>query len=171
MKVAAGGRWYAVQTHANQEDKAAFNLRRQGFEVFLPKFSRVRRHARKVERVQRPLFSGYLFVAIDMARQRWRAIHSTFGVVRLVACGDRPIPVPSPVINELLDRQGADGCIPLDPCNSWKAGDTVRVVYGAFADRLGLFEGVTDSQRALILLDLLGGKVRAVVDVDVIAAA
>lgn len=171
MKTVAGVRWYAVQTKANKEDRAAFNLRRQDFDVFLPKYSRIRRHARKVECVQRPLFSGYLFVAVDVAQQRWRAIRSTFGVVRLVCSHDRPVPIPDPVINALLRRRTQDGCIRLDPHLSLKKGDTVRVVEGAFESCLGLFEGITANERAIILLDLLGRKVRAAIDTEAIAAA
>jgi transcriptional antiterminator RfaH len=40
-----------------------------------------------------------------------------------------------------------------------------------FASCLGLFEGVTDAQRVSILLDLLGRKVRVVLDLDFVAAA
>lgn len=171
MTTTEGSRWYVVQTRANQEDKAALNLRRQGFDVFLPKYSRTRRHARKVERVQRPLFSGYLFVVVDVARQRWRAIQSTFGVARLVCSGDEPIPVPDTVINGLLRRQGDDGCVRLEPHRFLKTGDTVRIVDGVFASHLGLFEGIADNERVLILLDFLGRKVRAVIDTQAIAAA
>jgi transcriptional antiterminator RfaH len=43
-------------------------------------------------------------------------------------------------------------------------GDTVRIVHGAFAETLGLVEGISDSDRVTILLDLLGRKVRVVLD-------
>ena len=46
--------WCAVQTHVCAEDKAAFHLRRQGYEVFLPKHLKRRRHARRVDWVPRP---------------------------------------------------------------------------------------------------------------------
>src|SRR3546814_54129 len=90
-------RWHAVQTKPVQEDKASMTLRRQGYGVYLPKYARLRRHARRVERVARPLFSGYLFVAVDAGRQGWRAINSTLGVARLVAAADAPVAVPEAV--------------------------------------------------------------------------
>ena len=104
-----GTRWFAVQTKPNQEDKAAFNLSRQGFGVYLPKYARTRRHARKVERVARPLFCGYLFVSLDTARQGWRSINSTLGVARLVSGGEAPSGVPETVIAALRARDGEDG--------------------------------------------------------------
>ena len=77
-------RWYVVQTHINSESKAAANLSRQGFFVYLPRYLKRRSHARKVDVAPRPLFPRYLFVAIDVASQRWRAIQSTLGVSHLI---------------------------------------------------------------------------------------
>src|ERR1700755_204170 len=96
-----GTNWYVVQTQANGEFRAAENLRRQGFEVYLPRYLKRRRHARRVETVAAPLFPSYLFVAIDMATQRWLSIQSTVGVARLVCDGDRPAAVPPHVIETL----------------------------------------------------------------------
>ena len=61
-----------------------------GFETYLPRYEKRRRHARRVETVAAPLFPRYLFVAIDLASQRWRSIHSTIGVSRLVCNGEDP---------------------------------------------------------------------------------
>ena len=44
--------------------------------------------------VASPLFPRYMFVAIDVAVQRWRSIQSTIGVARLVCNGDHPAEVP-----------------------------------------------------------------------------
>lgn len=51
------------------------------------------------------------------------------------------------------------------------AGDPIRVRAGAFCDYLGLFEGLSGDERVTILLDLLGRKVRVVLDLDIIDAA
>ena len=47
----------------------------------------------------------------------------------------------------------------------------MRVIDGALASCLGLFEGVADGDRVAVLLDLLGRKVRVVVDDLSIVAA
>ena len=62
--------------------------RRQGYETYLPRYLKRRRHARKVDFAAKPLFPRYMFVAIDMATQRWRSVQSTIGVSRLVTNGD-----------------------------------------------------------------------------------
>jgi transcriptional antiterminator RfaH len=45
------------------------------------------------------------------------------------------------------------------------------VLDGAFSSRLGLFEGMVERERIAILLDLLGRKVRVVLDADLVVAA
>ena len=67
-------RWCATRTHARAEDKAAFHLRRQGYTVFLPKYLKRRKHARRIDWVSAPLFPQYLFVAIDPEAGRWWSI-------------------------------------------------------------------------------------------------
>ncbi len=164
-------RWFVVQTQPNAENKAVAHLARQGFATYLPRYLKRRRHARKVEVVSAPLFPRYLFVGIDLAEQRWRSIFSTIGVSRLVCNGDMPTPIAEEVLESLKVREDASGFVRLDRRTSFRAGDQVRVLDGAFADCLGLYEGMRDSDRVSILLDLLGRKVRVTVDMESVAAA
>src|SRR5215471_5201307 len=106
-------RWYVVHTQPNYEGRAEVNLQRQGFATYMPRYQRTRRHARKTETVLRPLFPRYLFVALDLARDRWRSIQSTFGVSQLVVAGDEPLPVPHAVIDQIRAREGSDGIVRL----------------------------------------------------------
>lgn len=164
-------RWYVVQTNLNSEGKAAANLCRQGFIVYLPRYLKRRSHARKVEVVARPLFPRYLFVAIDVASQRWRAIQSTLGVSHLICRHDGPVAVEDSVVNALRAREDEAGYVQFVRRSSFSPGDQVRIVEGAFADTLALVEGASDHDRVAVLLDLLGRKVRVLVGADLIAAA
>ncbi len=136
--------WYVVQTHAHAEAKAASHLERQGYSTYLPRYLKRRRHARRVEIVPAPLFPRYLFVAIDVLTQRWRSIQSTIGVSQLVCRGDEPAMLPDAVIDELQGRHNAAGFVELDLRPRFAPGEKVRVVEGAFAACLGLFEGMAD---------------------------
>lgn len=155
--------WYAVHAHAHGENKAVAHLRRQGFETYLPRYLKRRRHARRIETVAAPVFPRYLFVSIDVATQRWRAIQSTVGVVGLVRNGEALAPVPPQVIAALKQREDERGFIQLSDKPRFSPGDQVRVVDGVFSDCHGMFEG-GDQDRVSILLDLLGRKVRLVID-------
>lgn len=162
--------WYVVQTQVNAEAKAARNLLRQGFEIYLPRYLKRRSHARKVDKVATPLFPRYLFVRIDMATQRWRSIQSTFGVSHLVTNGPDPAPIAQNVLGSLRAREDENGFIKMDRRPPFSLGEKVRVLAGAFTDNLGLFDGMGDHDRVAILLDLLGRKVRVSMDADMVAA-
>ncbi|KRR18508.1 transcription termination/antitermination protein NusG [Bradyrhizobium retamae] len=163
--------WYAVQTQVNAEAKAARNLVRQGFEIYLPRYLKRRSHARKVEKVAAPLFPRYLFVRIDLGTQRWRSVQSTFGVSRLVCNGPDPAPVSQEVLSTLKSREDESGYIKLDQLPKLALGQKVRVLAGVFAENLGLFDGLADRDRVAILLDLLGRKVRVSIEADMVVAA
>jgi transcriptional antiterminator RfaH len=164
-------RWYVVQTQPNAEVKVVAHLARQEFEPYLPRYLKRRRHARRIESVMAPLFPRYLFVRIDIATQRWRSIHSTFGVSRLVCNGEEPACVPDGVVAGLKTREGADGAVHLDASPRFKPGERVRIIDGVFSSCLGLYEGMTDRDRVAVLLDMLGRKVRVLVDDLSVSAA
>jgi transcriptional antiterminator RfaH len=155
--------WYVVQTQPHAETRAASHLSRQGFDVYLPRYRKRRRHARRIETVAAPLFPRYLFVAIAMASQRWRSIHSTVGVSRLVCNGDVPAVIARDVVEDLKRREQG-GFVLLETRPRFALGEKVRVLNGVFANHLALFDGMADSERVAVLLDMLGRKVRVLVD-------
>lgn len=162
--------WHVVHTHVHSEAKAAAHLARQGYLAYLPRYLKKRRHARRTETVAAPLFPRYLFVSFDPQACRWRSIHSTVGVAHLVCNGDEPATVPAKVIEQLKQREDAKGFICLER-RQFAPGARIEVVDGVFSSCFGLYEGMADSDRVRILLDLLGRKVRVVLDGDAIAAA
>ena len=164
-------RWYVVQTHAHSETRAEIQLQRQGYSIYLPRYLKRRRHARRIETVAAPLFPRYMFVAIDLMAQRWRSIQSTIGVAHLVCNGDEPATLSDSVISELRNREDERGFIQLDQRPRFVRGDKIRVMDGVFGACLGLFEGMADRERVAVLIDLLGRKVRVVMDGESVAAA
>lgn len=166
----SGTRWYVAQTQPNAEAKAVVHLERQGFSTYLPCYLKRRRHARRVDHVKAPLFPRYVFIEIDMGVQRWRSIYSTVGVAQLIGNADAPIAVPIEVVATLKAREDDSGLIKLDQRPNFRIGDTIRVMDGVFSDCLGLYDGMPDRDRVAILLDLLGRKVRVVVDADSVTA-
>jgi transcriptional antiterminator RfaH len=166
----ADAQWFVAQTHPRAEAKAAAQLMRQGFHVYLPRFSKRRRHARRVDIVGAPLFPRYLFVSVDLATQRWLSIRSTVGVARLICNGDAPAVVQNCIVDDLKQHEDEHGFIKLQK-RPFRIGEELRVVEGAFTGTLGLYEGMSDAERITILLDLLGRKVRVSLDIESVAVA
>lgn len=156
--------WYVVYTHPRSELLAQAHLERQGFTGYCPRIGATRRHARRTERVSVPLFPRYLFVNLDREGCRWLAVRSTIGVHSLVSRGAEPLPLPSHIMDQIRSREDDDGLIRLNDSGDvrcWAAGTPVRIEGGAFADCTGLFQHMSDQDRVVVLLDLLGRRVKA----------
>ncbi len=163
-------RWYVAQTLMRAEDRAEFHLRNQAYNVFLPRHRKQRKHARRIESVLRPLFPGYLFVELDLTQQQWRPINGTIGVLGLICSGYSPLPAPQGIVEQMIARSDNAGAIQIQS-SQFEKGQRVHIESGAFADCEGLFEELLDEKRVILLLDLLGRKVRTIVPTEALAAA
>jgi len=150
-------RWYVAATRPRKECIAEINLSQQSFRTFNPFILRSRKIGRRVEQVRAPAFPGYIFVAIDLKRDRWRSINGTLGVRHLLL-GDRqlPVPMPVPAMDYLFSR--CDGAHFVDSCGELVSGAAVRIMNGPFAGRLASLDTADDQGRIRVLLDILGSK-------------
>jgi transcriptional antiterminator RfaH len=163
--------WYVVRTQANAEPRAAENLLRQGYEVYLPLGRRWRLHARRREVVSRPLFPRYLFVAFDKERARWRAIFSTIGVSTLICQGEMPIQVPDGIVEEIQASERNGQFDDAGMVARLKPGDPVLITCGPFSDLTGQLQSLVAGDRVRVLLQLLGRQVPTVLDLQQVAPA
>ena len=155
-------RWYAVQTHQHSESLAERHLLSQNFRTYLPKRKRTVRHARRIRTVCGAYFDCYLFVSLDIQKQRWLAINSTVGVRRLLMSDSAPIPVPNGVVESLLLSTDEEGI--LHPENLLQSGQKVRVAHGLFVDQLGTLDYVGPAGAVRVLLDIMNRSVPVYID-------
>lgn len=144
---------------------AAQHLLRQGFRPFLPTTWRTIRHARQIRNERTAFFPGYLFVAMDLDRDRWRSIDGTIGVVRLVKADGRPNSAPSGLVEALIEATGEDGVLDLSG-GALREGDAVRIIRGPFADQLAIVQQMRTEDRVRVLLSMMNQRV----PVDVVRA-
>ena len=152
--------WYLVYAKPRQEKGAVENLLRQKYEVYFPQIqvSRNRHGVRKL--TVEPLFPRYLFIHLDSESDNWAPIRSTLGVTSLVRFGAEPARVPNELVDYLKSRQNAEGL------HEWaqpalKVGGRARVVGGPLAGYEGILIAKSSRERVVILMDLVGGQVRA----------
>jgi transcriptional antiterminator RfaH len=148
--------WFVAHTHPMKEQIAEQHLREQGFDVYLPCFKKMRRHARKAEEVLAPLFPRYLFVAMELKTARWRCINSTRGVSYLLQNDGLPAEVPEQIIETLKEKETAEGLVSVNSLIALVKGDKVRILKGVFKDHLATFETMDAKQRVQLLLTFLG---------------
>lgn len=154
--------WFVAYTQALRENIAEFQLRRQGFSVYLPRYRAERRHARRTDTVLRPLFPRYLFVAPSDSSPPISVANSSIGVVGLVSSvkGRGFATVSQNVVAALWQREDSDGFVRIDRDEAMVAGEAVLVTQGPMADMTGIFESRDDRSRVVVLLEMLGRAVR-----------
>jgi transcription elongation factor/antiterminator RfaH len=158
VETASGGeRWYVVYTQPHREFRAQIQLAEQGFRVFLPRYCKTVRHARRLMSVASPFFPRYLFVALDLGRDHWRSVNGTFGVTSLVMADKFPRPVPHGIVESLIEVSNPQGHVELG--ENLKVGERVRLLSGPFANLVGELARADSAGRVRVLVQLLGGMV------------
>ncbi len=151
-----GERGFVVHSLPCRESGAMFHLENQGFRTFLPRLLKTRRHARKLENVLAPFFPRYLFVVLNLGRDRWRSVNGTFGVARLVMEGERPKPVPRGVVETLIEACDDLDVVSFDASGRSWVGGRVQVLAGPFSDQFGVIKRLDDKGRVDVLLEIMG---------------
>jgi transcriptional antiterminator RfaH len=162
-------RWFLAHTLPKCEWKAELHLGAQGFRTYLPQIQKTIRHARQLRAVQTPLFPRYLFVILDLERDRWLSVRSTIGVSRLFGSHDgRPVPVPVGVVEALIERS-AGNLMRLD--SGLVKGQHVRILRGPFAEFVGTLERLDPTGRVQVLLEMMGTAVPVTIHRSALAPA
>jgi len=145
----------------------------QGFTVYLPLEMRLRKHARRQDKVARAYFSGYLFLGLSPDERQWTRIRSTREAIEPVHFGAFYPPVPEQVIAALKGLEGDDGyiCAGDDALVSFKSGDRVVVSDGQFSGVEGVFVCKNGQERAMVLLGMLQRQVKAEVSLASLSSA
>lgn len=148
--------WYAIHTKPRSEEIAEENLVRQGFETYLPRCVVSRRNRGKwVDRIE-PLFPRYLFIRLDLERDNVAPIRSTRGVVGLVRFSNTPAPVPEGLVEKLKASANPETGLHALNAGGLEKGDKVRISEGPLSELDAVFLAWKGSDRALVLLSLLG---------------
>lgn len=101
--------WFVGLTKDQQELKAAADLRAQGYAVYLPKLYTRRQEGRKIEARADLRFTGYIFIAFDLALDEHGPISNTRGMdspdgddgSALICSGGIPVALPAGIIDTL----------------------------------------------------------------------
>jgi len=149
-----GARWYLAYSLPNREEHALNQLMNQKITGFLPKILKSVRHARRIQTKLVAYFPRYLFVQLDLSRDRWRSVNGTLGVAYLVGPGDFPQPVPVGVVETLLSYSDHRGVITL---GEFQKGQRVRMTAGPFAEQIGVLDRLDATGRVRVLLEIMGG--------------
>ena len=104
--------WYVVSTKYNLEFVALKNLERQYIYTYLPKvYKHTLNQNKLVKKLYNAFFPGYLFVSLDIEKDRWQKINSTIGVSKIISFGSCPIPIANSIVEEIKRLEDGKGII------------------------------------------------------------
>jgi len=152
--VQAGARWYAIHTHSNFETKVFNLLCEKSLEAFLPKVWVTSRRKDRRKKILIPLFSGYLFVNIDLTPENHLQIVTTTGVVRLLGYHGKPSPIDPQEIQNLMILNGTDH--PIEHQDYLEGRDRVMIMSGPLKGLVGIYQHrKSRSDRVVVSVDFL----------------
>jgi transcription antitermination factor NusG len=157
--------WYALYVRSRHERVVELALQGKGYPAFSPAYSVSRKRANRNERVQAPLFPGYVFCQFDVHRRL--PILTTSGVVFVVSVGNAPEPVHASEIASLRAVVAAGGSV--QPWPFLKAGQHIRVEAGPLSGAEGKLLQVKGETRLIVSITLLQRSVAVELHPDVVA--
>lgn len=154
--------WYLIQTKPNAHMLAFENLKRQGFEVFLPLILKTSKKGSKFVDNLKPLFPGYLFIGTEKDQIPWTSVNASRGVSKAVTIAGSYKTIAPEIIDGIQNRCDQSGVIKTS--GKIVTGDRVKIERGAFTDFICNVEKISESERAWVLIEILNQKIRAQVD-------
>ena len=156
--------WYLLQTKPNAHAIACENLRRQGFNVFLPLIIETKKRNGKFLNIKTPLFQGYLFMGTSSDLIPWKSVNGTRGISKAVTLDGVYRSVNTRIIEGLQQRCNENGII--QRLDDIAPGDRAKIERGPFAEFICTVDDIQDDRRAWVLLDILQQQIRAEVSLE-----
>ncbi len=156
--------WYVVRAQTKREHMSARYIRKElGLEVVAPqiRYTKVTRRGKVLWK--EAMFPGYLFVKFDRYVDE-KAVCYAPGVLKLVRFGDYVPGIEEEFVQNLKDIVGDEEVLDLQ-CGV-ELGQEYEVASGVLKGNVGeVVEVLSGGQRALLLMEMIGGE--RVIEVDV----
>lgn len=152
--------WYALKTRSRHEKLVAQALRERGVTCVCPLMRQRNRWSDRLQVVEVPLFSTYVFVQIDPLERV--DVLCTRGAVAILGAGGVPTPVADHEIDALIMLALAGA--PLEPHRFLRQGQRVRVRGGPFRGIEGTLVRADGKSKIVIAVDLI--KRAAALEID-----
>ena len=142
---------YVAHTYSGYENKVKVdiektienrNLQDQILEVAVPVQSTVELKNGVEKKIDRKIFPGYVLVHMIMNDETWYVVRNTRGVTSFVGPESKPVPLtPEEVIMMGIETHAENF--------DMEVGDTVKVVFGAFADSVGKIVEINEQKKTV----------------------
>lgn len=153
-------RWYAVYTRPRFEKKVDLELKRRGFDSYLPLHTVVKQWSDRKKKVEEPLFRSYVFVHVS-PKERVDSMEIT-GIVRMIGFGGKPSVIPDDQIDAI--RRFLEGGYKIESYDYLSSGDPVEITHGPLMGIKGILAEKRNVSRFVIRIDAIGQSIAIEVD-------
>lgn len=146
-------KWYAILTRARNERSVVNRLQERGIETFMPVVTEIHNWRDRKKRVERPLFSCYVFLKLLLTNEHRYRVCNIDGVFSFVGVRGEGIPIPDEQIDAVRTL--------ITEKLSWsshpflKVGQRVRIRGGAMDGVEGVLQARNGERTLVISIDAI----------------
>gem|GEM_PF-1982566 len=155
--------WTCLLTQPRHEQYAFDSLIEAGIEAYLPRYTKIIKHARKCRTEVRPLFTRYIFARAVDDPIRIQSAYRLRGISGFVGKTFYNSVVREDVINLIRSRETDEGLVELNIAK-FTAGQKLKLINGPLAEFEAIFQEPNDKKRSWVLVELLGKIHRLKID-------
>ena len=166
--ISKNAKWYVVHTYSGYENKVKTNLEKiidnrslhdYIIDIKVPTEDVVETKGDTKKTVTRKIFPGYVLIKMVMTDDTWYIIRNTTGVTGFVGPGSKPVPLSE----EEVEALGVDI---REIVADYAVGDNVKIISGAFVDKIGIVESIDTSNRKVNVGIVMFGR-KTVLELDI----
>ncbi len=146
--------WYLLVTKSRHEKKSNLLLNKNGFETYLPIIKQLTQWSDRKKLVEKPLFSGYIFVKFSQ-RERFNVIN-TDGISYIIKFENKDYIIDENLINGVKEYLSTETSPTIINSSEIKLGENVLIKNGPFSGIEGIVSKIKGKNRLLISLEIIG---------------
>ncbi|MFN3966555.1 MAG: transcription termination/antitermination protein NusG [Endomicrobiia bacterium] len=158
--------WYVVRTRSEHEKKvkqaieknvSMLGLQNKIFKVVVPSEEIVQLKKNKKYIKERPYFTGYIFIDMDLDTKTYWFIRNTPGVSGFLG-GTHPNPLTEEEVKNLIEITEQPSHTKPKPAVSFEKEESVRITDGPFRHFVGVVEEVNEEKGKLKVMVTIFGR-------------
>ena len=142
--------WYAIYVRSRHEKKVHQLLLEKGVESSLPLIKTTKKWSDRKKKVEIPLFRGYVFVRIDVGRDKLHIL-KTDGVVKFIGIHNKPSRIPDEEIHWIHMMIEKSPEVQIE--KEIPVGQKVRIMAGLFKGIEGVVLRSGNQSRLVVVIE------------------
>ncbi|MDI6640840.1 MAG: transcription termination/antitermination protein NusG [Elusimicrobiota bacterium] len=158
--------WYVVRTKSEYEKKVkgalektiqTLGLNNKIFQVIVPSEEVIEYRQNKKYVKERPYFTGYVFLDMELEQETYWAVRNTPGVAGFLG-GTQPTSLADEEVKNLFELIERPAQVKPKPAVSFEKDETVRIIDGPFRHFVGTVEEVNEERGKLKIMVAIFGR-------------